>query len=190
MINNITEHIYPNVISLTLISNKSFHEQLLLVYLYSTINRNTIRNLIIQLDNCSEYFLLKLIEHFSRLNSLTISTYHSWMKLNQITFELLKSSIRSLNVFEIFHYFKQNNYIYQLFNQLETITINISTIEDCYHLLTLFFINKQENKIEQLRFLVIKCNFDQPDMIANWIRSNILRKLSYKCTTSSLTIWL
>jgi hypothetical protein len=66
----------------------------------------------------------------------------------------------------------------------------VTTIEDCYRFLTLLFIGNRKNIVEKLRSLTIKCDFDEPDTIANWVRANILRKLSYKCTTSVLTIWL
>jgi len=43
--------------------------------------------------------------------------------------------------------------------------------------------------IDKLRSLTIKCDFDEPDAIAQWIRMNILRKFSYKCTTTMLIMW-
>jgi len=82
---NISRIIYENVISLSLISNKTFNEQIFLIYLYSIINANKILYLIIQLDNCSKNFLVNLIENFPKLSSLTISTYHSWIKLIQLS---------------------------------------------------------------------------------------------------------
>lgn len=190
ILNKCTETIYENVRSLTLISNKSFNEQTFLSYLYSLISFNNLHYLIIQLDNCSKNFLLNLIEKFSKLYSLTISTYHSWSKLIQLSSQISKSSLRSLIVYEGFNNFNQYDFIHQLFNQLEILCIMVTTIEDCYRLLTLLFIGNKTKSVEKLRSLTIKCDFDEPDTIANWIRTNILRKLSYKCTTSVLTIWL
>ncbi|CAF0896468.1 unnamed protein product [Rotaria sp. Silwood1] len=189
-VNNLSRIIYKNVISLTLISNKIFDEQTFFIYLYSIINRNNIRYLTIQLDNCSKKFLLNLIENFSKLHSLTISTYQSWSKLIQLSSYISKSNIRSLSVYELFVNFHHYDYIYELFNQLNIISINVTSIEDCYRLLTLLFIGNKKKQIEKLRSLTVKCDFHEPDAIANWIRSNIIRKLSYKCTTSTLIIWL
>jgi hypothetical protein len=190
ILNKSSRIIYENVTSLTLISNKSFNEQIFLIYLYSIINQNNVRYLIIQLDNCSKNFLLNLIEKFSKVYSLTISTYHSWSKLIELSSQISKSNLRSLNVYEIFIDFNQYDSIHQLFNQLEIISVVVTSIEDCYRLLTILFIGNQKKTVEKLRSLTIKCDFDEPDAIANWIRTNILRKLSYKCTTSVLTIWL
>ncbi|CAF3618222.1 unnamed protein product, partial [Rotaria sp. Silwood2] len=157
---------------------------------YSIINRNNIRYVTIQLDNCSRNFLLNLIENFSNLYSLIISTYQSWSKLIRLSSYISKSNIRSLIVYELFVDFHQYDYIYELFNQLEIISINITSIEDCYRLLTVLFIGNKKKQIENLRSLIIKCDFHEPDAIANWIRSNVLRNLSYKCTTNTLIIWL
>jgi len=190
ILNKSSRIIYENVTSLTLISNKSFNEQRFLIYLYSIINQNNVRYLIIQLDDCSKNFLLNLIEKFSKVYSLIISTYHSWSKLIELSSQISKSNLRSLNVYEIFIDFNQYDSIHQLFNQLEIISVVVTSIEDCYRLLTILFIGNQKKTVEKLRSLTIKCDFDEPDAIANWIRANILRKLSYKCTTSVLTIWL
>ncbi len=188
--NKFSRIIYENVTSLTLVSNKLFNEQTFLIYLYSIINQNKLRYLIIQLDNCSKNFLLNLIENFSKLYSLTISTYHSWSKLIQLSSQISKSYIRSLTIYEGFKYFNQYDSIHQLFTQLEILSVMVTSIEDCYRFLTLLFIGNKRKSIEKLRSLTIKCDFDEPHTIANWIRTNILRKLSYKCTTSVLTIWL
>ncbi|CAF0853517.1 unnamed protein product [Rotaria sordida] len=190
IINNLSSIIYKRVISLTLVSNKKFHEQTFLSYLYSIIDRNNILYLTIQLDNCSKNFLLNLIENFSKLYTLTISTYQSWSKLIQLSSYISKSNIQSLIVYELLVNFYQYDYLYELFNQLEILSINLTSIEDCYRLLTLLFIGNKKKQIESLRSLIIKCDFHEPDAIANWVRSNVLRKLSYKCTTSTLIIWL
>lgn len=183
--------IYNNVTTLTLISNKTFNEQIFLNYLRILINPNNLNYLIIQLDNCSKNFLLNLLEKYSKLYSLTISTYHSWSKLLQLSSNVSKSSLRSLNVYENFTNFNQYDSIYELCQQLKILSIIVPSIDDCYRFLTLLFIgNKNRKSIEKLRSLTIKCDFDEPDTIANWVRTNILRKLSYKCTTSALTIWL
>ncbi|CAF0749972.1 unnamed protein product [Adineta steineri] len=187
--NNISELIYKNVTSLTLISNKSFNEQSFLTYLYSIINQTNLFYLTIQLDNCSKHFLLNLIENCSKLYSLTLSTYHSWSKLIQLSSQISKSNLRSLTVYELFIDFNQYYLIHQLFNQLEILSLTVTTIEDCYRLLSLLFIGNKRKTLEKIRSLSIKCDFNEPDTIANWIRSNILRKLSYKCTTSVLFIW-
>jgi len=189
-LNKFSRIIYDNVTSLTLISNKLFNEQTFLIYLYTIINSNNLRYLIIQLDNCSKYFLLNLIEKFSNIYSLTISTYHSWSKLIQLSSQISISNIRSLIVYESFINFNQYECIHQLFNQLEILSVMVISIEDCYRFLTLLFIGNKKNTMEKLRSLTIKCDFDEPDTIANWVRGNILRKLSYKCTTSVLIIWL
>jgi hypothetical protein len=190
IVNNLSNTIYQNVTSLTLISNKVFNEQLFVEYVYLIINPNHLTYLTIQLDNCSEDFMKNLIEKFSKLYSLTISTYHSWMKLLHLSLQISKSPIRSLTVYEVFESLNQYECIHQLFNQLEILSIAVSSIEDCYRVLALLFIGNKIKTMKQLRSLTIKCDFDQPDAIAHWVRSNILRKLSYKCTTSVLTIWL
>ncbi|CAF1610654.1 unnamed protein product, partial [Adineta ricciae] len=182
--------LYPNVTSLTLISNKSFHEQSFLLYLYSIIDHKHLRYLTVQLDNCSRFFLLSLIEKYSQLSSFTLSTYHSWPKLISLSSQLSKRHLCSLTVYEIFRDFTPYHSIHQLFHRLQILSVCLSSIDDCYRFLTLLFIGSQQTTVEQLRSLTIKCDFDEPDIIANWIRSNILRKLSYKCTTSVLLIWL
>ncbi len=188
--NSISGIIYENIRSLTLISNKSFHEQIFLMYLCSIINPNKVLYLTIQLDNCSKNFLLNLIEIYSRMNSLTISTYHSWSKLIQLSSQISKSSIRSLIVYEVFLDFNQYESIHQLFNQLEILSIVVRSVEDSYRLLTLLFIGIKQKTLDNLRSLTIKCDFSEPNTIAHWIRTNILRKLSYKCTANHLIIWL
>jgi hypothetical protein len=190
ILNNSTRLIYRTVTSLTLISNKSFNEQLFLIYLHSITEQNTLRYLTIQLDNCSKAFLVNFLEKCSKLYSLTLSTYHSWSKLIQLSSKISKSTIRSLTVYELFVDFNQYDSIHQLFNQLEIISVTVTSIEDCYRFLTLLFIGNRRKTVEMLRSLTIKCDFNEPDTIANWVRSNVLRKLSYKCTTSVLSIWL
>ncbi|CAF3151535.1 unnamed protein product [Rotaria socialis] len=189
-LNNLSTVIYKNVTSLTLISNRTFNEQVFLTYLFSIINRDKIIYLNIQLDNCSKNFLLNFIQNLKNLSSLTISTYQSWPKLIQLTSYISKSNIRLLTVYEVLMDFNQFELLHQLFNQLETVSVNITAIEDCYRLLTLLFIGNKRRQVERLRSLAIKCDFHEPDAIANWVRSNVLRKLSYKCTTSALMIWL
>jgi hypothetical protein len=190
ILNNLSGIIYRNITSLTLIGNKSFNEQTFLGYLYSIINQNNLLYLTIQLDNCSKNFLLNLIEKFSKIYSLTISTYHSWSKLIQLSSQISKSSLRSLMVYEVFTNFNQYEFLHELFHQLEILSVIVTSIEDCYRLLTLLFIGNRKKALENIRSLTIKCDFEEPDSIANWIRSNILRKLSYKCSTSVLSIWL
>lgn len=176
--------------SITLISNKSFPETIFLRYLFAILHPDQLLYLTIQLDNCSKNFLFQLIEKFSHLTSLTISTYHSWTKLIQLSLLISTSSIRTLIVHEPLHDFNPMDSIYQLFHSLECLSIVLSTLDDCYRLLTLLFIGRHTNESHRLRSLIIKCDFDEPDVIAHWIRSNILRRFSYKCTTSTLTIWL
>ena len=182
--------IYANIRSLTLISNKSFNEHTFLIYLYTIIKPNQLLYLIIQLDNCSKNFLLNLIEKSPRLYSLTISTYQTWSKLIRLSSQISNSSIRSLIVYEGFTDFNQYDTIYQLIHQLEILSVVVTSIDDCYRLLTLLFIGTRRKSLDRLRSLTIKCDFDEPDVIAYWIRTNILRKLSYKCTPSVFTLWL
>lgn len=176
--------------TLTLVSNKSFPESIFLRYLLSIISSNELLYLILQLDNCSKTFLHHLIERFSRLISLTISTYHSWSKLIQLSSLISSSSIRTLIVHEVLLDFNSFNSICQLFHSLECLSIVLSTLDDCYRLLSLLFIGTMKTQFDRLRSLMIKCEFDEPDAVAHWIRSNILRKFSFKCTTSILIIWL
>lgn len=173
--------------SITLISNKSFPETIFLRYLHAILHPGRILYLNIQLDNCSKNFLSQLIQSFTHLTSLTISTYHSWAKLSQLSSLISTSSIRTLIVHDPLYDFNLMDSIDQLFHSLQCLSIVLSTLDDCYRLLTILFIGKPAN---QLRSLIIKCDFDEPDVIAHWIRSNILRRFSYKCTTSTLTIWL
>lgn len=189
-VNNLSRFIYRNVTSLTLTANKTFSEQTFLIYLYSIINRNNIIYLKIQLDNCSKHFLSSLIENFRGLHSLTISAYQSWPKLLQLSLNISESNVRSLTVYEALVDFDQYDLIYQLFHRLETVSVNLTSVEDCYRLLTLLFIGNRKQKREKLRSLIIKCDFPEPDAMAHWIKSNILRNLSYKCTTNGLMIWL
>ncbi|UJR28861.1 hypothetical protein I4U23_010084 [Adineta vaga] len=186
---NLSQFLYPNVTSLTLISNKSFHEQSFLLYLYSIIDHKHLRYLTVQLDDCSRFFLLSLIERYTQLYSITLSTYHSWSKIISLSSQVIKNNLCSLTVYEIFHDFDRYHPIHQLVHRLEILSVSVSSTEDCYRFLTLLFIGSQKKTVEQLRSLTIKCDFDEPDIIANWIRSNILRKLSYKCTPSILFMW-
>jgi predicted HTH transcriptional regulator len=154
------------------------------------IHSDKLRYLTIQLDNCSKNFLFNFIEKYPRIFSLNISTYHSWSKLIQLSTQISRSSIRSLIVYEAFLDFNQYEYLHQLFKQLEILSVAVTSVEDAYRFLTLLFIGSQRKALEKLRSLTIKCDFNEPDTIAHWIRMNILRKLSYKCTTNLLTIWL
>ena len=176
--------------SLTLVSNKSFPESIFLRYLLSIVHPDTLRYLILQLDNCSNQFLFHLINQFPRLTSLTLSTYHSWSKLIQLSSVISSTFIRTLIVHEPLVDFNPFNSICQLFHSLECLSIVLATLDDCYRLLSLLFIGTRKSQFHRLRSLMIKCDFDEPDVVARWIRSNILRKFSYKCTTSILIIWL
>lgn len=189
-LNSLSDIIYSNVLSLTLIANKSFDEQRLLRYLLSIIDRTRIFYLTIQTDNISKSFLSNLLENFSQLRSLTISTYYSWTKLNQLSSFINNSHIQTLIVNDVLNNLHQYYFIYQLFNQLEVLSVILASVDDCYALLALLFVENNKYPLEYLRLLTIKCDFDEPDTIAYWIRSNIFRKLSYKCTTNVLTIWL
>ena len=188
-LSQVSNLISPNLSSLTLVSNKIFNEQTLLIYLCSLINPTKLRYLTIQLDNCSKQFLSKLIEFYPNLYSLSLSTYRSWSKLLHITPLISKSSLRSLIIYELFYDFDQYKVLYQLFNQIEILSFAVSSIDDCYRFLTLLFIGSRKMNIDKLRSLTIKCDFDEPDAIAQWIRMNILRKFSYKCTTTMLIMW-
>jgi hypothetical protein len=181
--------IYENIQSLTLISNKQLNEQLFFIYLSSIIHPDKLRYLTIQLDNCSKNFLFSIIEKYSRIISLTISTYHSWSKLIQLSSQISKSSIRSLIVYEVFLNFNQYESLHQLLNQLEILSVVVTSVDDAYRLLTILFIGNQQKTLEKLRSLTIKCDFNEPLTIAYWIRTNIRRKFSYRCTNSLLTIW-
>lgn len=181
---------YENVTSLTLITKKSFPEQTLFRYISSILHIERLRYLTIQFDNCTKEFLPKFIEKSPRLYSLNISTYQSWAKLIEIATIFSKSSIRSLTVHE--HLLDLHCYerILELFYQLEIVHLNIRTPDDCFRLLTILFIGDRKFHLKSLRTLTIKCDFDDPDAMAHWIQANIQRKLSYKCTTSMLTMWL
>lgn len=182
--------IYENVVSLTLIGNKTFAEQTFLADLFSMLNLDRLRQLTIQLDNCSQAFLGKLIEKCAKLHTLNVSTYQSWSKLIHLSASICRSSIRSLTVHELLVNLNPYERLRQLFEQLEILSLSVASTEDCYRLLTVLFIGHRSSSIDRLRSVTIKCDFDEPDAMARWLRDNIQRRLSYKCTSSALSLWL
>ena len=154
------------------------------------LNLDRLRQLTIQLDNCSQAFLGKLIEKCAKLHTLSVSTYQSWSKLIHLSSSLCRSSIRSLTVHELLVNLNPYERLRQLFEQLEILSLSVASTEDCYRFLTVLFIGHRSSSIDRLRSVTIKCDFDEPDAIARWLRDNIQRRLSYKCTSSALSLWL
>lgn len=185
----LSENIYENVVSLTLIANKKFSESSLFLYLMSVLKLDKILNLAIQCDEYSTEFLNKLIVHCGSLRHLSVSSYQSWTKLFHLSTVINRSLIRSVVVHELLTNFSDHRRIQELFEHLKVISIGVRTATDCYRLLTLLFNGHQTIGIRRLQSLTIKCDFDQPDVIAHWLRGNISKKFTYKCTRSSLVMW-
>ena len=190
ILSHLSRIIYDNVTSLTLIANKSFDEPACLTYLSAMMNSERLQYLTIQLDNCSQGFLSGVLETFSKLHSLTLSTYGSWSKLIDLSATISRSSLRSLNVYELFADFDRYESIHQLCRQLEILSVSVGSINECYRFLTLLLVGHARKTVSKLRSLTIKCEFAEPDVIVQWLRANVLRRLSYRCTTSVLAIWL
>ena len=190
ILSHLSQIIYDNVTSLTLIANRSFDESTCLTCLSATMNSERLQSLTIQLDNCSQGFLSGVLETFSKLHSLTLSTYQSWSKLIDLSTTVSRCSIRSLNVYELFVDFDRYESIHQLCRQLEILSVSVGSIDECYRFLTLLLVGHAKKSVIKLRSLTIKCDFAEPDVIAEWLRVNVPRRLSYRCTTSVLAIWL
>jgi hypothetical protein len=182
--------VYKHVTSLTLIANQAFAEQICLAYLFSIVHLDKLRRLTIRFESCTQDFLRQLIGKCSNVTSLTLSIYQSWPILMHLSDMICTSHVRSLIVHEYLVNFNDYATLTQLFHRLEMISICLSSIDDCYRLLTMLFIGQRCRTFVHLRSLIIKCEFEQPNVIAHWLRTNILKKFSYKCTTSQLMMWL